>query len=351
MLNKIVKILSENKNNSQGLLTGNAGEAIFLYHVFMQKGDASAEKLANSLLDGIFDFLDKRNKFISPVFGNGLAGIGWCMEYLVEHKFCEGDTDYILEDIDNSVFKTINEQELLPLDLQQGLTGYLFYVISRLKNKSSKKISTRINQGLLIKIINKLDERPPELFQNIGKEIQFDLLWEFPVLFSVLDKALELNIHNRKITTMVEQWMFYLNTHLPGIHGHRLSLALSLYKINKKLKREDLEKQIRILLYSIDVDIFRKEINPYKLNLQYGWYGAILLLYLAGQTFNANYPNYDKFEQLRREILSRQKDGLEKSIESMLQPSMEKAITGQGLFNGLSGIGMLYLFCPAALTD
>jgi lantibiotic modifying enzyme len=182
MIDKLIKILSENKNNSQGLLTGNAGLAIFFYHVFQQKNNASIERIADNLLDEIFEFLEKQNRFAPVFFDNGLAGIGWCVEYLVKQKFCEGNTDHILEDIDNAVFKIINEQAQLPLNLQQGLIGYLFYVISRLKNENSKKLSIQINRELLIKIINQLDETVPNQFQYIGKEIQFDLLWQFPVL-------------------------------------------------------------------------------------------------------------------------------------------------------------------------
>lgn len=350
MINKIIKILSENTNNSQGLLTGKAGQAIFLYHVFSQKNDVLVEQLADNLLDEVFAFLEKKKNFTPPVFDNGLAGIGWCVEHLAEHKFRGGDTDHILEDIDTAVFKTINEQTQLSLNLQQGLIGYLFYVISRLKNKNTKKLSTQINQALLIKIINKLDETVPNQFQYIGKEIRFDMLWQFPVLFLVLDKALELDIHNRKIITMMEQWMFYLSTHLPGLYTHRLSLALSLYMVNEKLKRDDIEKHIHILLYSIDFDVIRKEVDSYTLNLQHGWYGTVFLLFLARRTFDASYPNYEKFEQLRREILSQYKESSEKEIDAMLQKTpVKNAVKGQGLANGLTGIGMLYLLCPAAL--
>jgi len=352
MINKLIKFISENKNNSQGLLTGNAGQALFLCLVSRKNNDVNAEQLADNLIDEVFDYFERNKKFTPATFGDGLAGVGWCIEYLVKHKFCDGDTDHILEDIDNAVFRIINEQIQLPLNLQQGLIGYLFYVISRLKNNVNKKLSTQINQGLLIKIINKIDEIAPNQFQYIGKEIQFDLLWQFPVLFLALDQALDLNIHNRKIITMMEQWMFSLSTHLPGIHMLRLSLALSLYKINEKLKRNDIEKQIQILLYSIDFDVFRKEIDPYTLNLQFGWYGTVLLLYLARQTFNESYPNYEKFEQLRRKILSQHKEKSEAKIDSIQQSLPEKkAGIGQGLANGLSGIGMLYLLCPDALNE
>ena len=350
MINKFIKFISENKNNSQGLLTGNAGQALFLCLVSRKMNDVNAEQLADNLIDEVFDYLEKNKKFTPVTFGDGLAGVGWCVEYLVEHKFCDGDTDHILEDIDNAVFRVIHEQIQLPLNLQQGLIGCLFYVISRLKNKDTKKLSTQINQGLLIKIINKIDEIAPDQFHNIGNEIQFNLLWQIPALFLALDQALDLNIHNRKITTMMEQWMFNLSTHLPGVHSLRLFLALSLYKINEKLKRKDIEKQIQILLYSIDFDVFRREIAPSTLNLQFGWYGTVLLLYLARQTFNESYPNYEKMEQLRREILSQHKEKSEEIIDSIQQLPLEKKVgVGQGLANGLSGIGMLYLLCPEAL--
>lgn len=351
MIEKIKDIiLNVKEGNSYGFLTGNTGIVIFLYYCSRIKNDDKTKQFADNLLDEVFESQKKQGRLSFSAFDNGLAGIGWCLEYLIEHKFCEGNADYILEDVDTAVFKTINEQTQIPLNLQQGLIGYLLYITSRLKNKDAKKMSTQLNCGLLIKIINKLDEILPNQFQHIGKEIQFDLLWQFSVLFLVLDKTLELDIYNEKIEVMIEQWMFYLSTHLPGIHCHRLSLALSLYKINKKLGRPDIDKQIKVLLYSIDSDVLRKETDPYVSNLQHGWHGVVVLLYLAQQTFDADYPNYKMFGQLRQELLIRYKAKSEKAIDSILQMPKTGNSVGKGLVNGLTGIGMVYLLCPEVMV-
>jgi lantibiotic modifying enzyme len=352
MINKIKESLWDIKQERLGLLNGKMGIALFFYYYSNIFKDKKSEQFADALLDELYESLMKQGKLTLLTFGNGLAGIGWCLEYFVNHRFCEGNTDNILKDVDDAVFKTVNEHEHLPINLQQGLTGYLLYVVSRLKNKKdNKKISTQVNQGLLIKIINKLDEELPNQFQQIGKEVQFDLLWDFPVLFWALNKALELDVYNQKITIMIEQWMFYLNTHLPGIQCHRLSLALSLHKINEKLKREDIDRQIRVLLFSINFDVLRKEINPYAFNLQHGWYGIILLLYFVQHAFDPDYPNYGIFEQFREEILALYKEKSEKEITAYIEsPSIGMTPLRKGIINGLSGIGLVYLLSPKAIS-
>jgi hypothetical protein len=368
--------------NFAGLYNGKTGIALCLFENSRYLADEKIEDKAFELLQESLAISHKaKNAGID--FKNGLSGIGFVLLYLIENRFLdadfeelfgkqanqiqlqlkerntfsekelgEGNTDYILQDIDDVIFKIVNEQERIPFNLNQGLTGYLLYVISRLKGKKNRTVSSLINQGLLIKIINKLSEVVPNQFQQVGKEIHFDLLWNFPALFHVLDEALDLNIYNHKIAVMMEQWMFYLTTHLPGIHCHKLSLALSLHRINRKLKRENMDKQVRILLFSIDFDVLRKEVNPYVHNIQHGWYGIILLLYFAKGTFDSTYPNYNLFDRFRKVMLDLYKERSEREIEIYTQASGDrKRPIGKGLTNGLAGIGLLYLLCPEVTAE
>jgi len=355
ILKHILKHITMKANVSlgNGLFAGKSGQIIFLYHLSRATNDKQAEQLADTLWDDMYISLKSQNKLSAPNFDNGLAGIGWSQEYLVEHKFCEGNTDYILKDIDDAVFKVLNEAKDIPFYMYNGLIGYLIYEISRLKNPKHNNVTTRINQELFIKILNKIDEIAPNEFAYMGKETIFDLFWTFSTLISTMDKALELNIYSEKILVMIDQWMYYLNTHLPGIHCHRLSLAISLHKINKKLERSDIDKLVQILLFSIDFDILCKEIAPYYVfDIRHSWYGVVLLLHYAQKSFDADYSYYDMFEQLRLKIISLYKEKAENEIMSGFKTSFEKKRdVNLGLANGLSGIGLVYLLYPESIKQ
>ena len=94
--------------------------------------------------------------------------------------------------------------------------------------------------------------------------------------------------------------------------------------------------------------MFRKEIDPYSLNLQFGWYGNILLLFLAQKTFNESFPNYERLGKLRCELISKYKEKSEKEIELVQYNTQTKPL---GLVDGLVGIGLFYLLCPEALKE
>ena len=62
---------------------------------------------------------------------NGLCGIGWGIEYLVQQGVMEGDTDEILADIDRKVME-LDPLRITNWGFRRGLAGIAFYVIARL---------------------------------------------------------------------------------------------------------------------------------------------------------------------------------------------------------------------------
>ena len=173
MTNFPLKVLREIKkqnfvDKNQGLLNGNMGLAIFLYQLSFITKDHEIDQMADELLDRIFDNL---TTFTSADFENGLAGIGWGIEYFIENGFSEGNPDEILWEIDNKVFQILNCENLYCFDLSIGLTGYLFYLNKRLKDcEFSQSLVYKINKELFILIINKLEDLVTSQFQTIFKE-------------------------------------------------------------------------------------------------------------------------------------------------------------------------------------
>ena len=77
----------------------------------------------------------------STNFRDGLAGIGWGIEYLLQNNYYEGDSEEILEDVDNVIFKSVYEARLPLLGVNEGLCGYLLYLNSR--HKKQQKVVIR----------------------------------------------------------------------------------------------------------------------------------------------------------------------------------------------------------------
>lgn len=315
---------------SHGLMHGNTGLCILFYQLARNANNPEFEQLADDLLDKVFANLSTLS---SSDFENGLAGIGWGIEYLVQNGFAEGDTDDILEEVDNKVFKSLNEESLNSFELGNGLTGYLYYLVIRLKKPTNpNSMAQRINRELLILTINKLDEVVTNQFASITKEMCFDLFWRFPVMLYGLVQAFELNIYSEKIRCMINQWMMNLETYLPSMHINRLYMATVLMEVNKRIPNKRLEKQIQILLFATDFDVLETEVDPGAFNIRYGWPGVVWLLQQASEIIPVIYPNHKKIEFSRLEIITKYKPGLE---NFQINTSTPKQF---GLSEGLAGI-------------
>ena len=111
-----------------GLFHGRMGIVLFFAHYGRAVQEKCYEDFAGDLLDEIYEEIH----WDMPVnLENGLCGIGWGIEYLVQQGFMKGNTDEILADIDRKVME-IDPLRMTDLSFRRGLAGIAFYVIARL---------------------------------------------------------------------------------------------------------------------------------------------------------------------------------------------------------------------------
>lgn len=349
MYDQVLKIAKHSQeigfnSTNHGLLNGNTGLSIFFYNLALKTGISEYEKFADSLLDRSFSNLSSS---ASPDFENGLAGIGWGIEYLVQNKFAEGNTDEILEEVDNKVFRSLNEETHTSFELTTGLTGYLYYLIMRLKNKlPPHSMPVKINRELLILTINKIDEQVTVQFPSIVKDMNFDLFWRFPTMLSGLKDACDLNIYNEKIICMLKQWLPYFEAYIPSLHINRIFIAVAINRINLIFPDKRLKKQIRILLFATDFEILKTEVNNNEFGVRFGWPGVLFLLKVASQELPSDCPNFNLIENTYFEIKQNHKESVKNISGNFINGNSFQL----GLASGPAGIGMLELFWNGILS-
>lgn len=331
--------------DNEGVMHGNAGFSIFFYHLARNTNNSEYELFADKLLDKVFANLSIS---VPPTtFENGLAGIGWGIEYLEQNKFIEGNTDEILEEVDNNVFRIINEGINKSIELGDGLSGYLFYLIYRLKNKKMPfSMAQCINRELLILTINNINELVTSQIPSIVKEKQFDLFWRFPVVLYSLNEATKLNICNDRIRCIITQWIPYFEAYIPSMHINRLYMATILSLVNTLIQNKRLEKQIQILLFATDFETLKTELDPNALNIRFGWSGIVLLLYKASQIIPITYPNYQLIGSTQIEIIRKYKCTLENIQTKKTLPNYKRLEISEDL----AGIGLVNLLWPEVLN-
>lgn len=111
-----------------GLFHGRMGIILFFAHYARATQSKHYEDFAGYLLDELYEEI---HEDLPVNLENGLCGIGWGIEYLVQQGFMEGDTDEILADIDRKVME-LDPARMTNLGFRRGLAGIAFYVIARL---------------------------------------------------------------------------------------------------------------------------------------------------------------------------------------------------------------------------
>lgn len=248
--------------DNPGLIHGKMGISIFFFHFARQMKNQIYEDYAGELIDEIYEEITLN----TPVdFENGLAGIGWGIEYLVQNKFIEADTDEVLEEFDNRVFKELIYNTPKEIGLLNGIVGIGAYFLKRIQNPASndEKIPTLTNKQTLIHLIDELERQTQDISKIIlepettsekperSNNVQtvkhpdsnlsdvFDITWDYPVLLWFLAELNEQNIFHFKVDKIIQRLTepFAKKTTLPKLQCNRLLLALALTKLQQTLKQ------------------------------------------------------------------------------------------------------------------
>lgn len=140
-LSLIVNNLILNSSNLQnlGLYRGKMGIILFFYHYAQYSRNIIYEDFANELIDELCDELTTQ---LPTTFDDGLCGIGWGLEYLIQNNFVEGDSNEILREFDLKIMER-NIKRINDFSFDTGLAGIVYYVYSRLIVAKSKETKVR----------------------------------------------------------------------------------------------------------------------------------------------------------------------------------------------------------------
>lgn len=121
-------IINSGFTNNLGLFHGKMGIALFFCHYARHSNKSLYNDFAGELIEMINEDLTED---IPINMENGLSGIGWSIEYLVNNKFMTGNTNDILTEIDERIMQ-YDPLRMKDYSFNQGITGILFYVSTRL---------------------------------------------------------------------------------------------------------------------------------------------------------------------------------------------------------------------------
>lgn len=158
-----------------GLFHGKMGIAIFFYHYARYADSSVYEDFAGELLDEIYEDI---HRGISFDFENGLCGIGWGIEYLLQNKYIEGDSDEILEDIDRKIME-YDPRRITDTTFRLGFAGLSCYIRTRL-NSPCRNLYTLPFDALYLSEWESRTDSGKERHMNL-EQILKDIIGTIPV--------------------------------------------------------------------------------------------------------------------------------------------------------------------------
>lgn len=115
--------------NDVGLMSGKMGVLLALANYNRLVLSDVYEDFADELMDEI---LSKIHKLLPLGLGNGLCGVAWGVEFLIQNGLMEGVGVEICEDIDRKIMET-DPRRIVDVTLERGLEGVLHYVLAHIK--------------------------------------------------------------------------------------------------------------------------------------------------------------------------------------------------------------------------
>lgn len=267
-------LLNSSFINNLGLIHGKMGLSIFFFQIGRVLKNRIYYDYAGELIDEIYQEL---NDTTSTNFENGLAGIGWGLNFLIRNGFVDVDADDILKEIDSRVSKEIKYNTPVEIGLLNGLIGLGVYLLIRTKHKpigNGKKYKFDREQSLIY-LIGELDKATEEIDkiiiepkfspqQGILTEkksntwinksynspnndprkdthisyrpiepVSFDITWDYPILILFLADTFKQDIHNSITKEIIIKCAKSLEKQgtLPKCVGNRLMLAFSIINL------------------------------------------------------------------------------------------------------------------------
>ena len=154
----VKKIIYSKDNDSCGLYNGKSGKAILLYLMCKSSSDNQFSELALEILNSVSDSIADEEQLS---FENGLTGIGWAVEWITQNGFLKINTNDILEEIDDAIYKSVVFGSDKNISLSEGTLGKLLFFISRYKsrNPDTHRLKNIFHEECLVLLSDDLHEK------------------------------------------------------------------------------------------------------------------------------------------------------------------------------------------------
>jgi hypothetical protein len=232
---------------SIGLINGRSGEALLLFLSADEKNKHKGQELLNTISEEVSTSSDYS-------FETGITGFGWLIAFLHQEKLIDIDSDDILEDFDDQIYK-LTLQELSDQNTDIGtLLGLIDYHIIRHRNKNFNEQYFRkfLHQECINLIVEKLNTFIGYFISKI--ENGSKVLLKFSYLSNY--------INNKIISDQLPDQLYYFLEYIQNnLQPHSNFKKICLKKLLQACKNKNYE------IFIVQLDNQLSEINDFEIEL------------------------------------------------------------------------------------
>ncbi len=271
---EIADFLMQERNQGIGLLSGKAGQSLFLFYHSKYKNSSIIHKRSIEVINDLFIQIEKSPQPFS--FCSGIAGTCWLLDHLSNNGFIQADSNEMLSNADDYLYQVAQiELKKGNYDFLHGATGIIFYFAKRnrqdyLRHLIQLLVNIAIEEGDGVKWMTIIDHETGIKGFNISLShgsssialVLCKVLQIMPkekIVKTLLIKTVSY-ILNQKISvekygtffpnTSIESQPILYKTRLAWCYGD-LGVAIAIWQSGLILKNQDwIERGMTILLHA-----------------------------------------------------------------------------------------------------
>lgn len=245
-----------------GLFDGKMGICIYWYIQARCYNKELYESKASNLLDEIFKDLER--KTCPCEFENGIIGIAFAIDYLLENGFVTGDRNEVLEDVDDMIFRnlyyehinTTSKSKRAIVDSDELWSG--IYFAKRLQHGNLSKDKEFMYKRIVMEVLNRTSSLVNTLI-NSEPIIFAPFSYLYLILLCFLTEAAKCHFYNNKIKLLIEEWKDDIKSIIPNSEGHKYIMWGFLSQLTQILHTNSLQQYLNMIKNYTDIVSFTKE--------------------------------------------------------------------------------------------
>jgi hypothetical protein len=217
-----------------GLFDGKMGICIYFYHQARLTQNKKFKEFAERLLDSIYSEIHLQNVIDME---DGLAGICYGINYLIEQHFVKGNVNSILKEVDDKIyssfcFNILSNNSVMQIENLRTILQLTIYFYNRLQSNNLPANEKYLFENIIIKAINKIEN--VTLADKFTEPFVFSIRSYFlPSYLILLSKLYELDLYNYKIEKIFDELSDKLRSTYPLLQSNRLFLSGGMRNVEK----------------------------------------------------------------------------------------------------------------------